>query len=301
MKGFDVFGKVRERKVRKGGIRGMYSWRRSRKSSSEASLQQDGAETYGFPVDEKKYLEAQDLVGNFAPIKSPGMLPPLTIPETTAILTRAQSPNSSQPLAKNPAPFGAYSPHESPISELEGSFSNTGRRNTLLSRQVTNANSSVATNAAQGALLSREASKLQSSSKTQNVRTSNMSSLSSGFGDGLTIPDPNASAAPMQIQRQSRPVRAFSWMQGTGQQRGDRDTVLTTTSEDSVPRFRSVNSWVAQQAGRVEPPKRDIPRVPSIPLRLQPVNQQQAAPLFPESATEDPISKYQSGEEVRIS
>ena len=60
---------------------------------------------------------------------------------------------------------------------------------------------------------------------------------------------------------------------------GARDTVYTATSEESAPpRFRSVNSWVQQQAGRVlkgragsvggEGGEEEVPEMPRVPVEV---------------------------------
>lgn len=58
----------------------------------------------------------------------------------------------------------------------------------------------------------------------QRSRASELSSLSSGFGDGELLFPPSAR---------------------------NRDTVYTATSEDQPARFRTVSSWVDQQKGRI--------------------------------------------------
>jgi hypothetical protein len=304
MKGIDVLKKTRNRKVRKGGPRGLYGWRRNSKAPSEEPPQYNGETTpYGFPEDEKMDLDRKQADDNFAPSISPAMLPPLSIPNTTATLNRTESPNSSFPLARNVSPFGAYSPHDSPISDLQASYNNTGRRNTILSRQVPEANNTIPSQAAQSAYATRESPNTQYGNQPQPHRMSYMSSLSSGFGDGLVIPDPNNPNVMMQGYRPSRPPGAFSWMQVSAQRRGDRDTIYTSTSEDSAPRFRTVNSWVAQQATRVPVSEQDIPSVPAIPLQLQ-TAQYYTPPIQPvhqRNISEDPVFKFHPGEEVQIS
>ena len=57
----------------------------------------------------------------------------------------------------------------------------------------------------------------------RNYRASELSSLSSGFGDGELVPPPRAA----------------------------RDTMYTATSEDQPARFRTLSSWVDQQTGRI--------------------------------------------------
>lgn len=282
-KRIDPWGKVRSRKIRKGGNRGLYGWRRD-SNTSEAPPSYPGDE-YGYPVEKKdpRYDPS------YPPMIKPVTLAPLAIPEfpetTVNTVTRGDSPNQAQPAA----PFGGYSPHESPISDLPASYNNTGRQNTFLTRQPSDANTSYGLT--QSSMLTQQTTNLQPTNQELN-HMSYMSSLSSGFGDGLIIPDPSNPNAPMQGYRQSRAPGTFSWTQPTGQQKGDRDTVYTTTSEESAPRFRTVNSWVAQQAGRVDGTKTvdpNAPKVPAIPQTHQ------------RNISEDPVFKYHPGDEVQIS
>lgn len=114
----------------------------------------------------------------------------------------------------------------------------------------------------------------------QNMRMSDVSSLSSGFGDGdiVIIQPPNAATAKSAyndshvnvIAVRSSPERKhFSDRFSNRISRGD--TVGTnSSSEDGRPRFRSISSWVGQQsrrvrraaAGRNEDGVPDVPDVP---------------------------------------
>ncbi|KAK2070095.1 hypothetical protein P8C59_004623 [Phyllachora maydis] len=90
--------------------------------------------------------------------------------------------------------------------------------------------------------------------RRQMNRASELSSLSSGFGDGdIVVPElfikPPPAASINVRQSTTGMGRRFSWMSRGG---SSRDTVYTESSEDSPPRFRSVTSWVNQQAGRVK-------------------------------------------------
>ncbi|KIE01570.1 hypothetical protein MAJ_02375, partial [Metarhizium majus ARSEF 297] len=117
-------------------------------------------------------------------------------------------------------------------------------------------------------------STLRSGTQLPNTRMSDISSLSSGFGDGQFMIDTLSSGtnsanntasettvkAPLPVARRES-VGALS-------QR--RDTVYTEASEDTPARFRSVNSWVRQQTGRVTRATQrnqasDAPPVPALP------------------------------------
>ncbi|KAK0623578.1 hypothetical protein B0T14DRAFT_184279 [Immersiella caudata] len=99
-------------------------------------------------------------------------------------------------------------------------------------------------------------------------RTSVLSSLSSGFGDGDIIvpgavppvPQVPAKAYPNTTAPAPNGYPRFSWM---SQEPGKRDTVYTQASEDQPPRFRSVNSWVDQQTGRIKRAQQNAP--PAVP------------------------------------
>ncbi|KAK1751861.1 hypothetical protein QBC47DRAFT_391226 [Echria macrotheca] len=90
--------------------------------------------------------------------------------------------------------------------------------------------------------------------RRQVNRASELSSISSGFGDGDIIVT-NAPVPVPQIPpnvHSNAPTNGharFSWM---SQEPSKRDTVYTQSSEDMPPRFRSVNSWVDQQTGRIK-------------------------------------------------
>jgi len=118
--------------------------------------------------------------------------------------------------------------------------------------------------------LARQPSDAYDPGQRQVNRASELSSLSSGFGDGdIIIPQP---PPPTQagLKQTSNFVGRFSWM--SKKSGSNRDTIYTETSEDSPARFRSVSSWVNQQTGRLkraqqrEPPDQDgdVPPVPDI-------------------------------------
>ncbi|GAW12785.1 hypothetical protein ANO14919_021560 [Xylariales sp. No.14919] len=89
----------------------------------------------------------------------------------------------------------------------------------------------------------RQPSDVYNPAPRQVDRASEVSSLSSGFGDGdIIIPPPNV------MMLKTPTARPFSWMSQTGTEQ-QRDTVYTTTSER---RFRSVNSWVDLQKKRMK-------------------------------------------------
>ncbi|KAI1144521.1 hypothetical protein F5Y05DRAFT_364910 [Hypoxylon sp. FL0543] len=112
-------------------------------------------------------------------------------------------------------------------------------------------------------------------------RASVLSSISSGFGDGdIIIPPPLAADNPMpgnspDDRADNRAVRE-SWM---AREDGRRETVYTMTSEDRPARFRSITSWVNQQAGRARRAgsrareRGEIPVMPAIPGEISTIRQ----------------------------
>lgn len=100
-------------------------------------------------------------------------------------------------------------------------------------------------------------------------RISQLSSLSSGFGDGDIVVshpvEPQPLTAPPPVVTQ--PLRTTE----DAERYDKRETVYTQTSEDRPARFRSINSWVNQQTGRVQRAssrareRGEVPVMPAIP------------------------------------
>ncbi|OBT66841.1 hypothetical protein VE03_04034 [Pseudogymnoascus sp. 23342-1-I1] len=159
--------------------------------------------------------------------------------------------------------------------------------------------------------------------KTQ--RMSEVSSLSSGFGDAvIDIPEsgpttyntnrsgpgaPKPNTQTLGLDLGSR----FSWAnvptpRTLGNHR-NRDTATTTTSRDSEPRFRTVTSWVNQQTNRVMKnqngggastavpgqERQSVPDLPAIPAAYGGGNHQRMP-----SAETDVVFKAHPGDEVEI-
>lgn len=107
-----------------------------------------------------------------------------------------------------------------------------------------------------------------------------VSSLSSGFGDaeidvaalGLSNSGTLDSRERSDTQRQSRQQRLANFASRFSRSsssipdnQGIRDTIYTTTSEESAPRFRTVNSWVDQQSRSVRRRKESDAELLSMP------------------------------------
>ncbi|KAF4483622.1 hypothetical protein FAGAP_11613 [Fusarium agapanthi] len=77
---------------------------------------------------------------------------------------------------------------------------------------------------------------------------SELSSISSGFGDGDIVVTPTTQTV-QSVPSRPEPSRQPTWKSTNSF--GRRDTVSTVASVDTRPRFRSVNSWVKQQNGQL--------------------------------------------------
>ncbi|KAK1957341.1 hypothetical protein LY78DRAFT_592539 [Colletotrichum sublineola] len=121
--------------------------------------------------------------------------------------------------------------------------------------------------------LARQPSDAYDPARRQVNRASELSSISSGFGDGdiivpgmpgMVLQPPPPVSQPLRASRMSND--RVSWATKT-----NRETVYTEASEDLPPRFRTVDSWVNQQTGRVKRAQarpqtdEDIPPVPGLP------------------------------------
>ncbi|KAF5683718.1 hypothetical protein FDENT_7089 [Fusarium denticulatum] len=98
---------------------------------------------------------------------------------------------------------------------------------------------------------------------------SELSSISSGFGDGDIVVTPTTQTV-QSVPSRPEPSRQPTWKSTNSV--GRRDTVSTVASVDTRPRFRSVNSWVKQQNGQLRRAQRqqensldsDTPPVPPL-------------------------------------
>ncbi|KAG8673265.1 hypothetical protein FPOAC2_06707 [Fusarium poae] len=95
---------------------------------------------------------------------------------------------------------------------------------------------------------------------------SELSSISSGFGDGDIVVTPDYQTV-QSVPSMPTPSRQPTWKSTNTFSR--RDTVSTVASVDGRPRFRSVNSWVKQQNGQLRRAQRqqeqsDAPPVPAL-------------------------------------
>lgn len=126
----------------------------------------------------------------------------------------------------------------------------------------------------------------------QSQRHSDLSSLSSGFGDAV-IDVPESGPSPVDKSKGGALAlpavdqqvfglgfgSRFSWANAptlhTLEEHRKRDTMATTTSGESAPRFRTVKSWVDQQSSKLlrtqdsvaggEREEEIVPGLPAIP------------------------------------
>ncbi|KAB5570019.1 hypothetical protein GE09DRAFT_1101418, partial [Coniochaeta sp. 2T2.1] len=216
-----------------------------------------------------------------APLTLDTNVAPVTYQPTSAhgnpINTYINSPltldtNISPQYTHQPGQQSFSSTNAAQFGELRGS---TDDASTLRSRMGPNAYYNQSE-------LARGPSDAYDPSRRQVNRVSQLSSISSGFGDGDIIM-PDSTATPMikppqpattSLRQSTNLVGRFSWVSSSAKS-SRRDTVYTQSSEDSPPRFRSVGSWVNQQAGRVKRAQQrhgggdgtgeDAPPLPAVP------------------------------------
>jgi hypothetical protein len=286
MKKIDLLSVVRNREVRKGGPKGWYGWRRKSMNWTSLSTQgytnEDGA--YGYHSDEKSTPAQRQLDAFFSPIAKP----PLATPQATSTLSKTDPQRQDvvrKALLDNPAPFGISPQDSKPLPPdyytYDSNYNNTYNTNTTYVTQNT--------------------ADVYDPAQREVNHLSYLSSLSSGFGDAqIIIPESGPTKPNAQEPRQSlHQSRKFSWVSSVPgfRRQGDRDTVYTTSSEESAPRFRTVNSWVAQQTGRVERRQqsdKEIPAMPEIPLPLQ------IGVDHRRRVSEDPAFRHHPGDEVAL-
>ncbi|PBP21389.1 hypothetical protein BUE80_DR007779 [Diplocarpon rosae] len=313
----------------KGGPRGWYGWRKQDQGYMDYPPQ------YYYTSDEKSSPIQQNVDSYYVPAGTPVM----ASPGASGSLSRA----NPQRLEVRPGHFdnqdsiGApqYSHISSPVEQAgvisaTQAFYNIGGQSVARPGEPLSASSNTGSHDIAGGNPFSEYDNTGNNTLTSgqpNTRTiqtdsdvydpsqrqinhlSYLSSLSSGFGDGLIMPEPTVNGgASRQTYRQSRdpgnPVAPrISWATSAAPPnpgvKGDRDTIYTTTSTDSGPRFRTINSWVAQQSDRVDRQQqsdREIPTMPPIPHRLQ----TQFKTFHQRNLSEDPAFKHHPGNEIAI-
>lgn len=261
-----------------------YGWRRNRDDSGRPPRYTSGKISQnGYPIDQK--FAGREMAGYYNPgnkvnLERPGSAT-VNLRELRTDLQRQTSTRSSQsPGAMSSSPVGGSAQSYAPHSNLDSYYYQSG---TLRSQQSG---------------LSLQSSNAYDPSKREVNHISYLSSISSGFGDSLVMPN---DSAPPQM-----PVSRFSWTTASQGAPQNRDTIYTTTSEETAPRFRTVNSWVAQQTGRVERKQQsdmEIPAMPEMPISYT-HRSQVPDPLFAEGhqrqASESPAFRHHPVEEVEL-
>lgn len=326
----DPLASVRNRRFERGGPRGWYGWRKEDQDCMDDEPPFYYGQQYG--SNEKAMSKQQHIEQQNNTIYSPNGMPIMANRSSAVAMSRANSQRQEavrQILLNTSVPFVSQSNHTSPVAQSAGAsatqaFYNVGPQNNMLAREPSSAYSNSGNQNVPGSsladynntgnkntMLSRQPG-TQNTSYTQqtignfdnNPREGNhmsyMSSLSSGFGDGLIMPEPTVNGgASRQTYRQSRNpgISRFSWSTAAPQTpglKGDRDTIYTTTSTDSSPRFRTVNSWVSYQAGRVDG-QSGVPSMPPLPPSLQ-----NRAADHQRKPSEDPAFRHHPGNEIEI-
>ncbi|KAI1464988.1 uncharacterized protein F4812DRAFT_462309 [Daldinia caldariorum] len=125
--------------------------------------------------------------------------------------------------------------------------------------------------------LVRQPPEIYSAPKRAGTRTSEISSISSGFGDGdIIVPPPSGAEKPAPVQVEENATARDSWISRPGER---RETVYTEASEDRPARFRSITSWVNQQAGRAKrahsraQERGEVPVMPAVPGEMSTIRQ----------------------------
>lgn len=261
-----------------------YGWKRNRDGPGRAPSYSSGQMSQnGYPIDEKftdREMDGYYNMDNKMSLERPGSA---TV-NLRGVRTDLQRQNSTK---SNQSGSGMSS---SPTAGPNQSYS--------VSNQADFYYAQSGTLRSQHSGLSGQSSNAYDPSQREVNRVSYLSSISSGFGDSLVMLDDS----PLP----QNPVSHFSWTTASQGEPQNRDTIYTTTSEETAPRFRTVNSWVAQQTGRVERKQRsdnEIPTMPEIPISYT-YRSQVPDPLFAQGhqrkASENPAFKHHPGDEVEI-
>lgn len=304
MKKIDLFSKARGREFSRGGSRGWYGWRGKEPDyTTDAPPKYTGYdESLEYPSEQKTIPTQRQLDAFY----SPTSMPQMASPESAAALSRAETQRQEtvrEALLANPAPFGVSPAQPAAQASQPAQQSATQafyNQNASYEPNPTY-NQTFNTNATAGGL-SRQTSDAYDPAQREVNHMSYLSSLSSGFGDQIIIPEPGPTKpANVRASRQSyRQSRKFSWATSARGPQGDRDTVYTTSSVDSTPRFRTINSWVAQQTGRLQRQNQAQDEVPSMPEIPKPL-QVGVAPTHQRNQSEDPAFKHHPGDEIELS
>ncbi|KAL3422879.1 hypothetical protein PVAG01_04626 [Phlyctema vagabunda] len=253
----------------------------SRRDSTDRSYNGDDVPP-PYATDEKRTTRQRHLDGFFAPFQVPA----------PAAMAREKEPLPEEEyrsgLIDNSAPMGlAPAPDRSFLQAPSQTYYNFERPGDL-QRQASSATQNTAQAYYGGG------GTYDPNQRNQKYLSS-LSSLSSGFGDQIIIPEPTTGEPQIvRTSRQTYRQSTSSWTQPPPAI-GQRDTMYTATSIESAPRYRTVNSWVNQQSDRVERRQEiaaEVPNMPVIPAALASRHQR--------NFSEDPAFRAHPGEEVSI-
>jgi hypothetical protein len=279
-----MFSTFRNREIRRGD-NGWFGWyKKELYPTSDPPPQYFAGDMfpqgpYGFLGDEKPIAQVQYSDMFYSTL----VISKVPIPQTTTtpILAASQPQDTArQAPVESPAPFdvsqtpAATHPVAQPTTQTLYTITSTHNPNNT--SNTSNTSNNYNTYNTDPNFFSQNVSNSYDPIQNQGGRWSGLSSLSSGFGDAqIIIPEstPTPPAARASQQSSGSP-RKFSWATSIFQIRrlGDRNTIYTTTSEESAPRFRTVNSWVAQQTRHMERQQqidREVPNMPETPLPVQ--------------------------------
>lgn len=272
MRNMDMFSIFRNREIRRGDS-GRFGWRRKRPDSTvdhpTNSLGGDNFR-YGsdaFPEDIKPAIPERYSARQFSPL----IIPKVDIPQTVRTPLLAESRHQYATQDERIESLTPFEASQAPAASHQASENTIKKSYTMSSTHINN------TYRTDPALIPQIGSSSYDPAQKQPNRMSEQSSLSSGFGDGqIIIPESTPPKRPAARTSQSNngQTRDFSWVTSIFQskQTEDRDTIYTTTSEEPATRYRTVNSWVAEQTRHVERRHhgdRDIPQLPEAPLPVQ--------------------------------
>lgn len=233
---------------------------------------------YGFLGDEKPIAQVQygdmfysALVVSKVPITQTTTTPILAVPQLQGTAHQLPLDNSS-PFEVSQTLAAATHPVAQPTTQTSHTVTSTHNPD-----NASNTSNNYNTYNTDPTFFSQNVSNTYDAAQNQGGRWSGLSSLSSGFGDAqIIIPESTPTPPAARISQQSTgSPRKFSWATSIFQIRrlGDRSTIYTT-SEESAPRFRTVNSWVAQQTRHMERQQqidREVPNMPEAPIPVQSV------------------------------
>lgn len=247
------------------------------------SLDDGPNELLGSPPRYEKGTSTGQSRGIYSSKQEPTVLPQLQTnlsssnsfsPYSTPTAVNTQNPQTVSPTSQTSRQPAAHPQLQASLVTSDISAGNAA--STASSISTLQYGTAMGTMATDQSGVARQPSNAYDPSRRHVYRESELSSLSSGFGDGdIIIPPPAA------MQSSLPGVSRYSYQQVPGVSRKDsianaseagssnRDTIYTATSDDMPMRYRTVKSWVNQQTGRIQraiqKTDEDVPPVPMMP------------------------------------